>query len=59
MLNFVMLNVANKPFMLSAIMLNVVMINVVAPTCTALAYYSTAVSYARKTFLLVPSTPRM
>ncbi len=64
MLNVVVLNVANKPFMLSVIMLNVimlslVMLNAVALKCTALAYYSTAVSYARKTFLLVPTTPRM
>jgi hypothetical protein len=28
-----MLNVANKPFMLSVIMLNVVMVSVVAPNC--------------------------
>jgi hypothetical protein len=31
MLNVVMLNVANNPFMLSVIILNVVMLNVVAP----------------------------
>jgi hypothetical protein len=31
MLSFIMLNVANNPFMMSVVMLNVVMLNVVAP----------------------------
>jgi hypothetical protein len=31
MLSAIMLNVTNKPFMLSAIMLNVVMLSIVAP----------------------------
>jgi hypothetical protein len=31
MLNVVMLNVANNPFMLSVVMLNVIMLSVVAP----------------------------
>ncbi len=34
MLNRIMLNVANKPFMLNVVMLNVVMLNVVAPLHT-------------------------
>jgi hypothetical protein len=31
MLSVIMLNVTNKPFMLSVVMLNVAMLNVVAP----------------------------
>jgi hypothetical protein len=52
MLSVVVLNVANKPLMLSVIMLNVVvlravMLSVMAPP-NALAYFATAVSYERK-----------
>ncbi len=32
MINVIVLNVANNPFMLSVVMLNVVMLSVVAPT---------------------------
>jgi hypothetical protein len=51
-LSVVMLIVANKPLMLSVIMLNVVvlravMLSVMAPP-NALAYFATAVIYARK-----------